>query len=634
MAPWLELYSNAPGLPGPYMREFLAPYQILDELKAERPRTVQLIGGMTKWEYTGGSHSINDYRVHLRRLNKKGAPLLGIDCCTHWCPEPKRMLGGPKSGTSSYHLLKGGMPRADCLVTTVDLFSRLLGVLSLVVVIFIDDISLPRGVIDFLAHWIRRSQSDQKNRPRIILFQQKLFAYLIEILRISDPATPFSIAELKSQQEFWAMLFRHTQECASQRQDDHYDFNARHLKIIFRYVIEHYAANTSTRLEFPLALRQASSFSAHLPRHLSCLLQELGPQRSEIAVTIIASALCVDAYEPEMHNFLPNYIFDCAYKSAFSSLRRSDLYERIKYQFALTAFENQKAEASAFRAHIRRLGSFACPLCLRLNDAELRLYPATAQKRVLVINGDLQDKTQISQFLSRLGFLIALTDFPFREHFDRVYASGVGLYFASSIFGNKRSLSKTVKSAKDVIWVQENRWNWKRQCCVKFSPWAEMNPQQLCRDNEKQLQLRTRKRLYTNFTESEEVPPGPALVDLMIQMKDAHFTYRGDEMDYLKSKVFDQKTARDCRDNIPYKKQITFSVFSMKTAIDVKVQVGEQIHSICKCPYELRSLIRDQQMDCLSSDPPSYLTTEDTGHEMDNLQVILGRVAKFTLSGT
>ncbi|KAH8678368.1 hypothetical protein BX600DRAFT_507320 [Xylariales sp. PMI_506] len=164
---------------------------------------------------------------------------------------------------------------------------------------------------------------------------------------------------LGTKEEFQTMLMRHMEECASLRWGNRWNFSAQHLKIIFRYAIQHYAQNGLVAAEFHQALRHANSAATEIARHISSFIANMEPHRADIAATIVAPALCVDAYPPAMHSFLPDHIFGCTYEPIFRNLRRLDLCEKLKYQFALTASENNKAETSALVAHLGRLRSFA-----------------------------------------------------------------------------------------------------------------------------------------------------------------------------------------------------------------------------------------------------------------------------------
>ncbi|KAF5120870.1 hypothetical protein E5D57_013206 [Metarhizium anisopliae] len=44
----LHIRSSAAGLPGPYLQENMAPYEILDKIGEAKPRTILLIQGHTE----------------------------------------------------------------------------------------------------------------------------------------------------------------------------------------------------------------------------------------------------------------------------------------------------------------------------------------------------------------------------------------------------------------------------------------------------------------------------------------------------------------------------------------------------------------------------------------------------------
>ncbi|KAL6401317.1 hypothetical protein AUP68_15185 [Ilyonectria robusta] len=94
----LQLWSNAPGLPGPYLQENLAPYPYrqFDEMGTARPRTALAIGGQLKRSLTADLFTSLDHSqegsVSLAVLDD--GQTLWLDCELHLQPEtgiPRRL---------------------------------------------------------------------------------------------------------------------------------------------------------------------------------------------------------------------------------------------------------------------------------------------------------------------------------------------------------------------------------------------------------------------------------------------------------------------------------------------------------------------------------------------------------------
>ena len=98
------------------------------------------------------------------------------------------------------------------------------------------------------------------------------------------------------------------------------------------------------------------------------------------------------------------------------------------------------------------------------------------------------------------------------------------------------------------------------------------------------------------------LPSGPPLMDLVSRLRErkARVFYRGDEETYTVETLVTSAALARCRDGEDFTITLNVSVTSMSSTLDVKIDgvvVGEE--PISNCPYELRSLVRDQGLNCV-----------------------------------
>jgi hypothetical protein len=79
-------------------------------------------------------------------------------------------------------------------------------------------------------------------------------------------------------------------------------FSAQHFKAFFHAACDHFAKNIVTPFSFVEASRHSNPVPLEFPSHISNFLS-LSPKqhRMTFAVPVIASALCLDSYPPNMH---------------------------------------------------------------------------------------------------------------------------------------------------------------------------------------------------------------------------------------------------------------------------------------------------------------------------------------------
>jgi len=202
----LQLKSNAPGLPGPYIQENLGPYRILDEAKLDDCTVVLAIGGRAKRRLVPLGMAPQDaYAVSLRKL---GGRILVLDCEMHLQPGTKipRIIGGPQPGHYTYHLMR---PPRKASQFAFGLYCDVLAMFSDLVIIFVEDFGGAERVLRFICFWMRCAKA--KNFPfqsRVLcvstapaathLDEFNIMAAMSMELRRDEPAVSYSAADIKS----------------------------------------------------------------------------------------------------------------------------------------------------------------------------------------------------------------------------------------------------------------------------------------------------------------------------------------------------------------------------------------------------------------------------------------------------
>ncbi|KAF3768430.1 hypothetical protein M406DRAFT_71440 [Cryphonectria parasitica EP155] len=119
---------------------------------------------------------------------------------------------------------------------------------------------------------------------------------------------------------------------------------------------------------------------------------------------LIASALALTAFSPELYHFGPEKVFACVFEEPIMQLQKSLKQKRFAWKVQHD-FEG---------------------------IAVFLINPPTAGVRVLRLGGTSPENTL--QFLSDLQHEIGLTTMPFREYFDVVVANDLDIFFILTLF--------------------------------------------------------------------------------------------------------------------------------------------------------------------------------------------------------
>ncbi|KAJ6440926.1 2-oxoacid dehydrogenases acyltransferase [Purpureocillium lavendulum] len=202
----LQLKSNAPGLPGPYLQENLGPYRIMDEVELDKCTVVLAIGGRAKRRQVRlGTTPPGTYAVSLQKL---GGNILVLDCELHLQPEAKvpRIMGGPRRGHYTYHLMR---PPRKASQFAFGLYCDVLAMFSDLVIIFVEDFGGVEQVLRFICFWMRCAKAKGFPFQSRVLFvstasmathldEFNIMAAMSMELRRDEPAVSYSAADIKS----------------------------------------------------------------------------------------------------------------------------------------------------------------------------------------------------------------------------------------------------------------------------------------------------------------------------------------------------------------------------------------------------------------------------------------------------
>lgn len=319
----LYLRSGAPGLPGPYLQENLAPYRIMDEMGAQGHKIALAIGGEAKRRFLATSRPLqNDYAVALLKLDRR---TLVLDCEMHLQPDSgmPRILGGPRPGHYDYHLVNS--PPRTATQLAFGLYCDVFSIFSDLVLIFVADFGGVEQVLSFLCFWMRCAKAKRYPRQsQVILVSDdmdttagfdefRLMAAMISQLRTDEPATPHSVADVKGiiRRCFDFTLVRGTAELCDEFWLDitastvplggAMDLSPLRKRALFRAAIAQYARQPSLAFNAILASRIPNPLPKEFEENLVEFLDASRVANADNSC-LVASALVMDAFPPTMHS--------------------------------------------------------------------------------------------------------------------------------------------------------------------------------------------------------------------------------------------------------------------------------------------------------------------------------------------
>jgi hypothetical protein len=315
---FLELYSNAPGLPGPILREVLAAYKVFDDMPLRRPQIVATIGGWVKRQYTTRNMLISTTPStgHSMAFASLNTSTLLLDCELHDIPLP-RLEPGFRTEGSNLHTLKTGHMSARELLC--DIYSSVLALFSDTILIFVPDFGGVEQVRAFLCSWMRNAIKRKfPRRSRLILvhhdrlanFESELSAFFLATC--VDPTESYTTSNIRQLTkrcfrictvELQGNVGKHIQAeleaSAKDRLNEGLHFNAVHIKALLQRAIIQYVQEPSASFDYIKASRVAYELPIRMKENVKAFLENHNAWN--IMVEALASSIVMDAYPPGMH---------------------------------------------------------------------------------------------------------------------------------------------------------------------------------------------------------------------------------------------------------------------------------------------------------------------------------------------
>lgn len=89
-----------------------------------------------------------------------------------------------------------------------------------------------------------------------------------------------------------------------------------------------------------------------------------------------------------------------------------------------------------------------------------------------------------------------------------------------------------------------------------------------------------------------------ALLDLLTRFRNVRLRYRGDELDYTTVPLCTPSILEACKRGCSFSRNIRLRVYSPESTLSVQLHSSHRPWcEISKCPYRLKSLIKDQKLD-------------------------------------
>ncbi|KAF5136445.1 hypothetical protein E5D57_000207 [Metarhizium anisopliae] len=311
----LHIRSSAAGLPGPYLQENMAPYEILDKIGEAKPRTILLIQGHTEQGDSLKGAMRFPYRKFAIALQRQGSNLV-VMCDMHKQPGNAipRIIAGPVPGNYCYHLVQ--QPPATMTDLAYRVYCDVFALFSDIVLISVADFGGLERVLSFVCSWVLRRQLQKpKLRTHFVVATDKycLKDIQFELLAtmMADQLTQ-SVASVKRTISDYTELSVINESSASpglvvklfglrnHRQAEGLHFTGSDTRILLRAAIAHYTAKPMETFNLVAASRPSWPVPEELGHHIGEFLAACPPEPVD-HYPIIASALVMNAFHPGLH---------------------------------------------------------------------------------------------------------------------------------------------------------------------------------------------------------------------------------------------------------------------------------------------------------------------------------------------
>ncbi|KAI1181594.1 hypothetical protein F5B17DRAFT_264505 [Nemania serpens] len=550
---WLELRSGAPGLSGPFLLENLSALQCFDYDNMNcRPSLIITIGHHHKSCFLEDvfhvySHGTLD-TIQIQSLPAADGCIL-LDCQLHQQNAFQRVKAGPQPANLILHELKTRPENAEKIA--YGLYSQVFSSFADLALVFVSDFGGITNVIKFLCFWAKDGSDHlSASAPSTVVLVNdegsnvhtvkdvyfRLATSLLQDLNALDPTRAHTIsqADARVRRYLQVHILPHyasstrlrrsfsdiLRQASLKKKRLRLDFSAKHLKVLLRSALVHFAAHPNAPFTTSLAARVNNPIPINLQYHLVDFLRcasLVGVTGTPSMAQLIAAALLLDAYPP---GFFPATLFENYYADQLALVEKmsqtSGLRHMTKQSFICRANRLLSEATDCATAHLSFLKAASlgtvrcsrtcifcmvrppihtlecrhrlcsscvvicgreadpwtfrvlrCPLCQVLNEVVFFVRPTTAGLRVLSLTGSRPTDTW--DFLKSLRGHIHLVTMAFRDYFDVVVASESGIFFALTLFSDwtlsdcKHHLPKLrpprFSKAGQIIFAKGLRWD-------------------------------------------------------------------------------------------------------------------------------------------------------------------------------
>ncbi|KAH0545344.1 hypothetical protein FGG08_000643 [Glutinoglossum americanum] len=432
-------------------------------------------------------------KVHLRLVPgtmEARSPTFIADCELHNIMNFKRTIVGPVPGVIDQRSIRWlrNVPRGFDPNSLANLiYTKLISPFCTIICFFADDLGGTRATAKILASWLI-SLSNQSSDlptpayPRVLIlkrsndpnaaFDEKLatICFMQELRqetdlrngsfrqRVNGQLTDSEFDSLLGQQfsdmrvlalplhpgllqeksvrsqlgRLQARLLQESQDIQGHRRTAKVAFSANHFKAFVHSACDHFTTDILTPFSFVEASRVPNPVPRDLSSHLTIFLKHT-PRKTLMSFTVpvIASALSLDSYPPDMHNFEPAQVFNKLYNKAFKNIQ-IDQYPHDLELFTQIRGEIENIFCQQVSANIEKSTDTATA-----HKAVLSQFQQwkTGSRCLSINGGSLQDIMSLKVLENELKLPM-----PIREHFDMGTGSGLGALLVLQIFCQEWSL--------------------------------------------------------------------------------------------------------------------------------------------------------------------------------------------------
>jgi hypothetical protein len=314
---WLQIRSNAPGLPGPFLQEYRNAYQVCYGA-GQLAITIGASAGRSPIHNATPLVDDARYGIWLRRISYS---TVIADCDLHLDINPDRVRAGPQPGHLSLHQLKG-LPTHSPVHIAGRLYAEALFPISCVVVLSVDGLGGVAESARVLAHWLNFSSLiDIQPPPRLLLstsedltLQEFSFALTLAMRHtLGEDSISFSQAKNAWSRRVesihivrptggWRLVGTHVNEVSRLRKQYYYKFSPPHFLRLLQQVVAAFADRGKEPFDL---LRILGVLNPATEQARANLMEFLKTPLTEHRIAVIASSLALTTYSHSSHCMYP-----------------------------------------------------------------------------------------------------------------------------------------------------------------------------------------------------------------------------------------------------------------------------------------------------------------------------------------